>query len=77
MGLAYTSAPASTAPVEREFSMGRTQINWNQESMSSQTFRAKMCVAAWSSAPWYDEDVATQIIADNSRPLRPSSSASA
>ncbi|KAI0662356.1 ribonuclease H-like domain-containing protein, partial [Cubamyces menziesii] len=61
---------ASTAPAEREFSEGRTMINWNQEGMSSQTFRAKMCVSAWSGAPWYNEEVAVQIITDTSRSLR-------
>ncbi|KZT63504.1 hypothetical protein DAEQUDRAFT_655905, partial [Daedalea quercina L-15889] len=62
MGLAYTSAPATTADAERQFSEGRNQINWNQHSMSSQTFRMKMCLAAWSKAPWFTMDDAEKII---------------
>ncbi|KAH9857132.1 hypothetical protein C2E23DRAFT_806661 [Lenzites betulinus] len=70
VGLAYISSPASTAPAEHEFSEGRTQVNWNQQSMSSQTFRAKMSVSAWARAPWYNLKKAAEIIAASSRPLR-------
>lgn len=63
---------ASTAAAEREFSEGRTQVNWNQQSMSSQTFRAKMSVGAWARAPWYNLETAAEIIAASSRPLRAS-----
>ncbi|KZT64555.1 hypothetical protein DAEQUDRAFT_769611 [Daedalea quercina L-15889] len=72
--IAYTSAPdlpsATTADAERQFSEGRNQINWNQHSMSSQTFPPKMCLAAWSKAPWFTMDDAEKIIASTSRPLR-------
>ncbi|KAI0070266.1 hypothetical protein K474DRAFT_1579070, partial [Panus rudis PR-1116 ss-1] len=60
--LAFTSAPATTADAERAFSEGRNQVNWNQRSMSSQTFRAKMSLGAWSQAPWFNKDEAAQII---------------
>jgi hypothetical protein len=49
---------ATTVDVERVFSEGRNQINWNQKSMSSQAFRAQMCVGSWYSAPWFSMDLA-------------------
>ncbi|KAI0726111.1 ribonuclease H-like domain-containing protein [Fomitopsis betulina] len=71
MGLAFTSAPATTADAERAFSEGRNQIAWNQHAMSSQTFRAKASLGAWADAPWFSNEMAEKIIAGNSRPLCP------
>ncbi|KAJ7654261.1 hypothetical protein B0H17DRAFT_956980 [Mycena rosella] len=70
MALAYCSAPATSVDGKRSFSEGRNQCLWNQQSMSSQTFRQQMSVGAWSEAPFFDLDVAEQIIGGHSRPLR-------
>ncbi|KAJ7498391.1 hypothetical protein B0H11DRAFT_1715021 [Mycena galericulata] len=72
MALTYCSAPATSVDGERSFSEGRNQCSWNQKSMSSQTFREQMSVGAWSEAPFFDLDVAEQIISGYSRPLRDS-----
>jgi hypothetical protein len=42
--------------------------------MSSQTFREQMSVGAWSEAPFFQLDVAEQLIDNHSRSLRGSSS---
>ncbi|KAI0721753.1 hypothetical protein C8Q72DRAFT_1001264 [Fomitopsis betulina] len=66
MGLAYTSAPATTTDTEQQFSEGWNQINWNQHSMLLQTFCVKMCVAVWSKAPLFNIDVVEQLISEAS-----------
>ncbi|KAJ7744943.1 hypothetical protein DFH07DRAFT_694723, partial [Mycena maculata] len=62
MGLAYCSAPATSVDGERSFSEGRNQCSWNQQSMSSQTFREQMSVGAWCDAPFFDLDLAEKIV---------------
>ncbi|KAH9832093.1 uncharacterized protein C8Q71DRAFT_704957, partial [Rhodofomes roseus] len=52
----------TTADAELAFSEGRNQVAWNQRAMSSQTFRAKMSLGAWADAPWFDYNVAEDII---------------
>ncbi|KAI0727722.1 hypothetical protein C8Q72DRAFT_436631 [Fomitopsis betulina] len=74
MGLAYMSAPATTADAERAFSEGRNQVAWNQRVMSSQTFRAKMSFGAWATAPWFNYSIGENILASSTRPLRRSAS---
>nr|GAT43270.1 predicted protein [Mycena chlorophos] len=70
MGLAFCSAPATSVDMERAFSEGRNMCAWNQRSMSSQTFREQISVAAWYDAPFFDMGIAEQIIREKSRPLR-------
>jgi hypothetical protein len=70
MALTYCSAPATSVDGERSFSEGRNQCSWNQQSMSSQTFREQMSVGAWSEAPFFDLNVAETIIDSHSRALR-------
>jgi hypothetical protein len=73
MALAYCSAPATSVDGERAFSEGRNQCAWNQRSMSSQTFRQQMSLGSWCEAPFFDLDVAEQMIENHARPLRGSS----
>ncbi|KAK6971893.1 putative AC transposase [Favolaschia claudopus] len=54
-GLSFCSCPATSVDAERSFSEGRNQIAWNQKSMSSQAFRAKM---ASCQAPFFNLDSA-------------------
>ncbi|KAK7456412.1 hypothetical protein VKT23_010660 [Stygiomarasmius scandens] len=68
--LSFCSAPATSADSERSFSEGRHQISWNQTSMSSQAFRAKMSVGSWSRAPFFSLEDAVTAIANHSAPLR-------
>ncbi|KAJ6573751.1 hypothetical protein DFH09DRAFT_868148, partial [Mycena vulgaris] len=53
MALTYCSTPATSVDGERSFSEGRNQCAWNQQSMSSQTFREQMSLGAWSKAPFF------------------------
>jgi len=56
--------------VERAFSEGRNQVNWNQQTMTSQTFRSQMCTGLWYKAPWFSLDHAEDTIDEEARPLR-------
>jgi hypothetical protein len=66
MGLMYCSAPANLVDSERVFSERHNQCVWNQRSMSSQIFREQMSVGAWSKAPFFQLDVAKQLIDNHS-----------
>ena len=70
MALTYCSGPATSVDDERSFSEGRNQCAWNQRSMTSQTFREKMSVGSWAGAPFFKQDVAAEIIEENTRALR-------
>jgi hypothetical protein len=68
--LTFLYQPATSVEAERVFSEGRNQVQWNQESLSSQTFRAEMSMGAWTKAPWFNIDRAVQLIASRSSRLR-------
>ncbi|KZT68271.1 hypothetical protein DAEQUDRAFT_738832 [Daedalea quercina L-15889] len=47
-------------------------LAWDQRTMSSQTFRAKISLGAWADAQalWLSYDISENILAGSSRPLR-------
>ncbi|KAF5352608.1 hypothetical protein D9756_006313 [Leucocoprinus leucothites] len=53
MAMDYCSAPASSVDAEQAFSVGRQQINFMQQNMSSFTFHAKMAMGSWSNTPLF------------------------
>jgi hypothetical protein len=57
---------ASSVDAERAFSIGRCQVNFMQHGMNSQTFKAKMGVGSWRTAPfWPGMPAVAKMIKDN------------
>jgi hypothetical protein len=54
--------PASSVDAERAFSGGRLAVNYLQQSMSSQTFRAHMSLGSWVRTPALSEEDCVTIL---------------